>query len=486
MSTNGKMMTSQMARHATMTELNHLGYALQLKPEIWEEKVNQLFSSKNYYSNNPMQSICYNTGAKKVVMSDTWEWKLSGASTRPLVVIENVELASNLTPGIGKTPFKIKLDESWYQATDVITPGTSGQKYQCRVMETPIRHGNGWVYTVRLVSDDFKAFVPPNYLEAGQQWGKLYSTAEEGSNQDGSTQYAMPMTFSDRLGKFRKEYAVTDYAMNSTLAVKMQDSNGMLHEKWVSYAEVEYWKQWYNELEKAYWYSRSSKSIEGSTGRPVDTFSGIQQKLEDSHVHYYSVLSARLIEEFLMDIFYARIKPGSDRKIKCFTGEYGMRIFNMAMQDMLDKHGWVIANNNFNPIEKTTSEYHSNAYSIGYQFVTYKMQNGAELELVHCPLYDDRTINYEIDPITGYPVESMRFTFLDFSNEGGGQNIKLVEREGGYKFGYVNGLISPTGPVQGGQMSNSREAYSMHVSKQIGVHIGDITRCGELILKRTF
>jgi hypothetical protein len=33
---------------------------------------------------------------------------------------------------------------------------------------------------------------------------------------------------------------------------------------------------------------------------------------------------------------------------------------------------------------------HTNALEAGYQFVKYNMANGASLELIHNPLYDDR------------------------------------------------------------------------------------------------
>lgn len=479
-----RLKTKQMPWHANMTELNHLGQALIAKPHVFEGKMNQLFSATNYFSDNPLSSIAFNTGSEETLTSLDWEWQLKGANTRPLVVIENVEPVSNTTPGQFKSAFKIKLDENWYVAGDVITPGTSNKKYQCRIMEEPQRHGNGWVYTVRLMSDDPQAFVPPTLLSPGQQWAKLYSVYEEAAEQSGSTQYALPMTLADRMSKFRKKYKVTDYASQEVLAVKIPDSKGGYHDSWIRYAEVEYWQQWYRELERAYWYNRSTDSVLGANGRPVRTFSGVQEKLEDSHLHYYSDLSAKLIEEYLMDIFYSRIAPGSGRRIKVFTGEYGMLIFNRAMQDILDKRGWVVANENFNPIEKTSSAVHSNAYSVGYQFVKYKMHNGAELELVHNPLYDDRQINFEIDPITGYPTESMRFTFLDFSGQGSNSNVKLMSKKDGYSFGYVSGLYGPMGPTKGGMMAHSGEYYEMHVSKVCGVHIEDITRCGELILRR--
>jgi hypothetical protein len=477
-----RLKTKQMPWHANMTELNHLGAALIAKPHVFEGKMNQLFSAQNYYSDNPLSSIAWKTGAEKVLNTMEWEWQLKGATEQPLVVLENIEAATY--PGQFKTPFKIKLDKNWYQPGDVITPGTAGQKFQCRIMEEVERHGNGWAYTVRLVSDNPQDYVPTAYLAAGQQWAKMYSTYEEGANQDGSTQYSMPLSLKDSMGKFRKKYQVTDYASEEVLAVKMQDTKGNMHDSWIKYAEVEYWQQWYRELERAFWYNRSARSIEGSTGRAVDTFSGVQEKLEDSHIHYYTSLTAKLIEEFLLDIFYSRVKPGSGRKIKVFTGEYGMVLFNRAMQDIMDKRGWIIANQNFSPVQNAKSEYHSNAYSVGYQFVQYKMHNGAELELVHNPLYDDRSINFEIDPITGFPTESMRFTFLDFSGDSGSSNVQLMSKKDGYKFGYVAGLVSPYGPAQGNMMSHSGEYYSMHVSKVCGVHIEDITKCGELILKR--
>lgn len=476
-----KMIVKSMPWHANMTELNHLGAALIAKPEVIEGKMTQLFTATRY-SENPLTAMLSGK-SEKTVGSTRWEWEKKGATTRPLIVMENVEPDSNTTPGKFKTTFKLKLDEDWYIPGDIIHPGTSNKKYQVRIQSESQRAGNGFVYEVRLMTDDPQAFLPTQYLQPGTQWAKLFSQYEEAAEQSGSTQYSMPIMMENRMSRFRKQYRVTGDAAQEVLAVKIQDSTGKWRDTWIKYAEVEYWEQWYRELERGYWYSRSTDTVLGANGRPIYSGPGIQEQLEDSHQHFYSTLSARLIEEYLMDIFYSRVKPGKGRKIKGFTGEYGMIQFHRAIQDLSQKRGFLqVVDNTF--ISKTTSEYNSNALAYGYQYTKYIGANGIELELVHNPLYDDREINFEIDPVTGFPVESQRITFLDFSGSDSNSNIMLMHKRDSMKLGYVHGLQTPYGPVNNGPMAHSGDYYEMHVQKQCGVHIDDVGKCGELILSR--
>lgn len=475
------LITKQMPWHANMTEKNHLGKALIIKPDVFEGYMNQLFTSK-FYSDNPLTAALTGEGRKKSINGTEWEWGLRGATGRPLVVLENI-IATNPKPGEGKTSFDIKLDEDWYKAGDIIHPGD--KSFSCRIQEAKGRSGQGFIYTVRLMSDDLGAFLPTKYLIPGTPWAKMFSQYGEASEQSGSTQYALPLTLKNRMSRYRKMYQVTGDAANEVLAVKIPDSKGGMHDSWIKYAEVEYWAQWYKELERGAWYSRYTNTVLDANGRPIYSGPGVQQQLEDSHVHNYSFLSAKLIEEYLMDIFYGRIKPGKARSIKAYTGEYGMFLFHNAMQDWANASGFIKIVDQF-MVDKTKSEYHQNAYSAGYQFVKYRMANGGELELVHNPLYDDKEINFEIDPVTGYPTESMRFTFLDFSEDGLNSNIQWIDKNNGLKLGYVAGLHNPFGPnTTQSNMSHAGDYYEMHVQKQFGIHIEDISRCGELILKRS-
>ena len=81
---------------------------------------------------------------------------------------------------------------------------------------------------------------------------------------------------------------------NQVLAVKIPDSNGAMHDFWIKYAEVEYWQQWYRELERGYWYSRSTDTVLDATGRPINSGPGLQEQLEDCHTEYYSHLTTQL------------------------------------------------------------------------------------------------------------------------------------------------------------------------------------------------
>jgi len=249
MSTNvSKLITREAQWHANMTDVNHLGKALMIAPHKLMSKIDTLFSAQNYYSNNPLSSILKNiTGGEIKISGTEWEWEMKGADTRPLVVLEDVE--NNPTPGKFKRRFKIKLDENWYKTSDVISPGTSAKKYPCVIVDGPTRHGDGFVYTLQLMTTDEQDFLPKKYISAGQSWVKGYSISGEAAEKGGSTQFATPISFRNKLTKFRKQHMITDYASTEVLRVALPDSNGNLQKSWLRYADVEFFKQWYQELE---------------------------------------------------------------------------------------------------------------------------------------------------------------------------------------------------------------------------------------------
>lgn len=482
-----KLITQEMVWNANMTEQNHLGLQILAKPHKLSGTMDLLFTSKNYYSGNPLSSeLLSSKFGKETIGTTEWEWELKGANTRPLIALENVEPESNTTPGKWGRTFKLKLDENWFLAGDYLHPGTSDKRFQVRVQKNPVPHGDGWIYEVVMASGNHEDFMPVKYLKYGQQWAKMFSKYEEAAEQSGSTIFSSPLAMKNKMSLYRKEYRVTNYAATEVLAVKIPvEENGKITyvPTWMRYAEIEYWRQWYQEMERAVWYSRSSETVIGANGRPVRSGPGVLEQLEDANSEVYSHLTARFLEDYLMDIFYSRVKPGQRKTIKGYSGEIGMLQFHRAISNVAERRGIVLNIEQFT--NKVNSPYHANALEYGYQYTKYNMANGISIELIHNPLFDDRDINFEIDPITGYPVESQRIVFLDFSGEDAiSSNIKIMEKKDGFAFAYINGLYGPAGPSKGGTAAHSGSYYEMHVERSFGVHIHDVTKCGDLRFSR--
>lgn len=474
MNVNNDYIIRRMPWHSNHTESKHLGRALIAKPHVFEGVVNKVFTAYNY-SENPTMDLLVGSGKEVEIGNVEWTWQLRGRSTKPVIVQDTVKTG---TPGLGIQPFDLTFAEMQWKPGDVIQPGN--ELFQCRVQRDLGPAGGGrHKYELILMTKDTAKYLPVKYTAPGTKWGKSHSAYEEGSEQSGSVSYALPFELKDRMFRLRKSYTVTGDATTDVLEMSIPDGTGKRHNMWIKYAEAEFWRQWYKEIERSYWMSRSSDVVTGSTGRALKNGAGMFEKLESSNQHYYSVLSPRLIEDFLMGIFYNRVAPGPRREIVAFTGEYGMIQFNRVVQDALAKKGFI------NAVDFATqsdaSPYHSNARSYGYQFTQYKMSNGISLRLVHNPLYDDTDLFWDIDPLTGYPYQSQRFTFMDFSGEGADSNVRIVKKKGGYSLAYVQGLVGPYGPVVNGASAHAGDYYEMTVKTQTGIHVNDLSKCGELI-----
>jgi len=474
------MVIRKMQWHSNHTELNHLGRSLVAKPEMMYDNMQKIFSAYRY-SENPL-SVLLGGKAEKVIDKSEWEWMLRGASERPALIMENV-LPGNTSVGAGRTPFQLKFAEKRFVAGDVIYPGTLDKTLQVRIKEDPQRHGAGWLYQVVGNWDSTTKTLPTKYLEPNTKWVKLYSVYEEGSEQSGSTEYSMPMHLASRLSRMRKHYKVTGDAAREVLDVQMVGEDGKKYNGWIKYAEAEFWYQWYREIERLRWYSQSTTSVKGSTGRPTRQGPGVIELLNKSHTYTFSNVSAQLFEEFAGDIFYGRIAPGNPaRKLRVGTGEIGMRNFHRAINDRETANGFIQVTDDIN-LQKSSSPYHENSLVSGYQFVKARFANGIEMEVFHVPAFDDTTVNTQINPKTGFPYESERYVFMDFSGEGMESNIKLVRKKDSMIVRYIEGLAGPFGYTNQASVAHAGDYYEMHCHEQCGIHIEDITRCGMLIPK---
>jgi len=178
----------------------------------------------------------------------------------------------------------------------------------------------------------------------------------------------------------------------------------------------------------------------------------------------------------LFDLSY-NILGTNERKFVALTGEMGMKELDRVLKQKAS--GYTLVDTHF--VSGSGQD-----LTLGGQFTTYKMLNGIELTLKHFPLYDNIVYNRKLHPVSGKPLESYRFTFLDFGNRDGEANISKVVRKGREMvMWHTGGSVTPgTGFSKSINTlrSNAKDGYQVHFLSEQGLMIKDPTACGELLL----
>lgn len=457
---------------ANFTESNHLGLAYMKEPQKLDNLVDTLFATRLY---NTTPLIALFGGNRITVDENIYEWPLSDVPARPPVVIEQITTGNVV--GQYHQPIELVLDNNHLKKGEYVAPNGNTDK-QLRVIDGPTPWGTGYKYTFEIALDDDLATIEQKYIKVGSKMKILFAKYGEMSTHAGGVSFGSNLKMHNKLSEHRYKYGVSgDIVENDALAITIVDENGQKYTSWIRYAEAKFWNKTKMAEEKDYWFSRSTNTILDENGRPVRSGAGLHEQIEEGGwVAPFTNLTASLIEEFVMDIFFGRSTPSGGRRIVAFTGEYGMRAFHNAMVDWLKVQPQALIYDGF-VLRPMNSPYHANAAQAGYRILSYILPNGAEIQLVHNPMYDDP--DGEIDPITGANINSMRMTFVDVTDGEGGNNIVLVEKRNSKRFSYVNGLVGPTGPVN--ISSHTGDWYEMITQFKAGIILRDPTRSGMLI-----
>lgn len=455
------------------------------KPTYLEGMMMKIYSSQSrFFKVKPFLSL---TGSKsnggKEITSEIVRWRLQGAEYKCARVVENVEAALT-TPGMNNTTFRIKLDLDYYHYPDVLV--SEDNDYSLQVTEGPVPDGTGFIYTVRLMNENPTAFMPPAYMEAGHEFSKVTTAVPQEFNQwFGTQQYPDAFLLEAQLGAFGQEMTVTDKAWRDggKLGYEFQhtDYNGSTSTvtKFQPYAEAVMMDEMYSSIEWALTYGKRT-TFQGPDKYWQKTGAGIREQLKDGWIMNYSgALSVALLQDYLMQVFFGRADE-SQRSVKLMTGTLGSILFHNALAAVAN--GFLTVDTHFvreapNPGSPTPG------LAYGAQFTRYTGAQGVVVDLMLNPLYDDLRYCKTFHPLyPEYPIDSARMTILDFSSYGIASNIELLKVKDTFYYGYVPGMLTPSGPITSGVMGSHKAGYSVAVQGTAGVVIRDVTRCGELIL----
>lgn len=464
--------------HSGLVDENMLSQALLTKPEVVTPILSYVFGK---FENNTMDFLTRGMGRVQFIENREYEWPLMGEDEKAIPIIKALDqfgavvLSDSVVGGNGQL-FTIVLPEKWFGAGAIIS--FDDREYSARVQGEAIQDGENFVYTLHSTSSKG---IPGSLLQPGNEVSRDFSAYEEYSDEADDVNFATPFKMRNQLTTIRLKYAITRSAYDSVMIITIQGDNGKSTNLWSTWQEWQALRQWYKMLDRQLIYSKYNATPEGvvelpgTSGRPVYIGAGLREQISPSNKRGYLELSAKILDDFLFDLSYNTLSQGQ-RKFVALTGEMGMREFDRVLKEKASSYQLI--DTHF--VTGTGQE-----LTLGGQFTTYKMLNGVEMTLIHFPLYDNTIIHRKLHPISKRPIESYRYTFLDYGMYDGESNvIKMVRKDADMLMWHVAGSTAPgsgTAKSISTMRASSKDGYEVNFLSECGVMVKNPLSSGELI-----
>lgn len=466
-------------------ETNMLANVYLTKPEQVESVLAQSMGHKGV---NIFEYLTGGIGAVKKIEGNRYEWDIYTKDEEIATVLvkspDYVDASSK--PGYSGTIFRVILDKNWYEKNDILVADDGVTRI--KILDDGIQDGAAIIYTAMLHTGDFTAFCPPEYLDVDSQWSKDYNLVGEYSEKGSGDVYHTPYKMHNILGIYRKTIKCTRSAAGAVMVMELPNPNDPTQKVklWTRYQELVALENWYREMDRVAMYSTYTDNPEGQhfdmdgNGRPAYEGAGIREQIAKSNIRYYTGdITYALIDDFFTMLSYKVSEWGGDAEFVLLTGKQGKKKFHEAIKQEVSDRNITLNSADF-------MDFRGNNITLKGYYDTVILQNGVKVTVREFPPYDDLTRNRAKHPVTGYPLESYRYTVVNMGSKNGKANIrKVVNKNGENAMWHVCGSYSPMdGLAQGGTTrSTGKDGYDSHWLTEMGSQIQDPTTCGELILR---
>ena len=472
-------------RFSDLVDENMISNALLTKPHEVSGLLSLVFGTKDDGVSTAIDLITGGLGKTMIIDNREFEWSVMIDSDHAVNIrwakadgAEITTSSTSATPGANGAPIYIALEERWFGPGAILS--FDDYQFQVRTNGVPYQDGSAWVYECYVIDGNPASYIPYDLLLPGRQVSRMGSAYEEYSDEADIINYQTPFKMRNHLQTLRLTYDITGDAYSTVLAIALKDpESGKTSYLWADY---QYWlalREWKRREEKTLLFGKSNRLSDGTyinkgtNGRPAPTMSGLFEQISPANVRYYTTLTAELLEDYLFDLCY-NILGTNERKFIALTGEMGIREFDRILKEKVAS---------FNMIDTTFVTGSGQNLTLGGQFTTYKMTNGIELTLKRCALFDNMEMFRQLHPLTGKPLMSYTFLFVDLGSRDGQANIVKVCRKGREFVQWcTGGSVLPSGYANSINTlrSNSRDGYQVHFLGEEGIMLRNPLSCGIL------
>ena len=479
-------------RFSDLVDENMISNALLTKPHEVAGILSLVFGTKDDGVSTTIDMITGGLGKTMTIENREYEWAVQIDQDHAVniryakyngKVISTTDsattsAAATTTAGIGNSPIYLGLEERYFGPGAILS--FDNYRFQVRVSGTPYQDGSAWVYECYVADAGSGAYIPGEYLLPGRQVSRIGSAYEEYSDEADILNYQTPFKMKNNLMTMRLSYDITGDAYSTVLAIALTDPD--TGKKSYLWSDYQYWlalREWKKREEYQLLFAKSNRNTDGTysnkgtNGRPVAISAGLFEQISPANTRYYTTLTTELLEDYLFDLCYNMLGT-NERKFVALTGEMGMREFDRLLKEKVA---------NMQLIDTKFITGNGQELTLGGQFTTYKMTNGIELTLKKCALFDNMEMFRQLHPLSGKPLMSYTFLFLDLGMRDGQANIVKVCRKGREFVQWCTGgsvLPSGYGNSINTLRSNSRDGYQVHFLGEEGIMVRNPLACGVL------
>lgn len=482
---NDVLQFKQTTDFSGLGETNMLANAYLLKPEQMESVIAQSMGHKGI---NVFEYLTGGIGAVKEIEGNRYEWDFYTKDEEiSTVVVKSPDYANEASkPGYSGTPFRLILDKDWYEENDILV--ADGIDTRVRVISAPIQDGSAFIYTVVLHVGSFTAFCPVEYLDVDAQWSKDYNLVGEISTKGSGDVYHTPYKMKNILGIYRKTVRCTRRAANAVMVMELPNPENPSEtvKIWSRAQELIAIQNWYKELDRVSMYSTYTDTPEhqvkdvDNNSRAVYEGAGFREQIAKSNIRYYTnKITYAIIDDFFTMLSYKVTEWGGDAEFILLTGKQGKKAFHECIKQEVRDEGITLNSADF-------MTFTGDKITLKGTYDSVILSCGVKIKVKEFPPYDDLTRHRTRHPLTGYPIESYRYTVVNMGSKNGKANIrKVVNKHGKNAMWHVAGSYSPTDGISTSNSSKATgfDGYDLHWLAEMGIQVQDPTTCGELILR---